>query len=78
MNNTYKLLIIEDDKDMCEVLSNPLNKEETRVLKCNDLLLNLDSATLIYNENSLELTKNEMTILKTLMESKGKGVSKGI
>ncbi len=177
MNNTYKLLIIEDDKDMCEVLSNLLNKwefevtvcedfekiiecflecepdvvlmdinlpvcdgfywckkirqisktpiifvssrdssmeivmainnggddfiqkpfdsdvliaklqaiirrtyeyknEETRVLKCNDLLLNLDNATLIYNENSLELTKNEMTILKTLMENKGKGVSR--
>lgn len=175
MNNTYKLLIIEDDKSMCDVLRNLLNKwkfevtvcedfekiiecflecepkvvlmdinlpvcdgfywckkireisktpiiflssrdsnmdivmainnggddfiqknfhsdvliaklqaiirrtyeyknEEARVLKCNDLLLNLDNATLLYNENSLELTKNEMLLLKTLMENKGKGV----
>ncbi|WP_123053721.1 response regulator transcription factor [Clostridium sp. JN-1] len=177
MNNTYKLFIIEDDKDMCEALSNLLSKwefevtvckdfekvienfleykpdvvlmdinlpvcdgfywckkirqisktpiifvssrdsnmdivmainnggddfiqkpfnsevliaklqavirrtyeyknEETKVLKCNDLLLNLDNATLIYNGNSLELTKNEMLLLKTLMENKGKGVSR--
>ncbi|NMM65876.1 response regulator transcription factor [Clostridium sp. P21] len=177
MNNTYKLFIIEDDKDMCEALSNLLNKwefevtvckdfekvienfleykpdvvlmdinlpvcdgfywckkirqisktpiifvssrdsdmdivmainnggddfiqkpfnsevliaklqavirrayeyknEETKVLKCNDLLLNLDNSTLIYNGNSLELTKNEMLLLKTLMENKGKGVSR--
>ncbi|MCB2307616.1 response regulator transcription factor [Clostridium estertheticum] len=177
MINTYKLLIIEDDKNMCEVLSNILNKwgfevtvcedfekiiecfkecepkvvlmdinlpicdgfywcknirkiskipiifvssrdsnmdivmainnggddyiqkpfdsnvliakiqaiirrtyeyknEEARVLKCDDLLLNLDNTTLLYNENSLELTKNEMLILQTLMENKGKGVSR--
>ncbi|MPQ30166.1 response regulator transcription factor [Clostridium estertheticum] len=177
MINTYKLLIIEDDKNMCEVLSNILNKwgfevtvcedfekiiecfkecepkvvlmdinlpicdgfywcknirkiskipiifvssrdsnmdivmainnggddyiqkpfdsnvliakiqaiirrtyeyknEEARVVKCDDLLLNLDNATLLYNKNSLELTKNEMLILQTLMENKGKGVSR--
>ncbi|EPY2275794.1 response regulator transcription factor [Clostridium sporogenes] len=177
MNNTYKLLIIEDDKNMCEVLSNLLNKwefevticedfqriiecflkykpdvvlmdinlpvcdgfywckkirqisktpiifvssrdsnmeivmainnggddfvqkpfnsevliaklqaiirrtyeyknEEAKVLKCDDLLLNLDNATLLYNEKSLELTKNEMLLLKTLIENKGKGVSR--
>ncbi|APC38934.1 response regulator transcription factor [Clostridium estertheticum] len=177
MINTYKLLIIEDDKNMCEVLSNILNKwgfevtvcedfekiiecfkecepkvvlmdinlpicdgfywcknirkiskipiifvssrdsnmdivmainnggddyiqkpfdsnvliakiqaiirrtyeyksEEARVLKCDDLLLNLDNTTLLYNENYLELTKNEMLILQTLMENKGKGVSR--
>ncbi|WP_252250185.1 response regulator transcription factor [Clostridium sp. ZBS13] len=50
--------------------------EEARVLKCDDILLNLDNTTLIYNENSLELTKNEFLILKTLMEMKGKGVSR--
>ncbi|MCW6091709.1 response regulator transcription factor [Clostridium sporogenes] len=177
MNNTYKLLIIEDDKNMCEVLSNLLNKwefevnvcedfekiiecflkykpdvvlmdinlpvcdgfywckkirqisktpiifvssrdsnmeivmainnggddfiqkpfnsevliaklqavirrtyeyknEEAKVLKCDDLLLNLDNATLLYNEKSLALTKNEMLLLKTLIENKGKGVSR--
>jgi DNA-binding response OmpR family regulator len=177
MNNTYKLLLIEDDKNMCDLLSNLLNKwefevavcedfekiiecflqcepdvvlmdinlpvcdgfywckkirqmsktpiifvssrdsnmeiimainnggddfiqkpfdsdvliaklqaiirrtyeyknEETKVLKCDDLLLNLDNATLLYNENSLELTKNEMLLLKTLMENRGKGVSR--
>ncbi|HDK7175893.1 DNA-binding response regulator [Clostridium sporogenes] len=177
MNNTYKLLIIEDDKNMCEVLNHLLNKwefevnvcedfekiiecflkykpdvvlmdinlpvcdgfywckkirqisktpiifvssrdsnmeivmainnggddfiqkpfnsevliaklqaiirrtyeyknEEAKVLKCDDLLLNLDNATLLYNEKSLELTKNEMLLLKTLMENKGKGVSR--
>ncbi len=177
MDNTYKLLIIEDDKDMCEVLSNLLNKwefevtvcedfekiiecflecepnvvlmdinlpvcdgfywckkirqisktpiifissrdsnmeivmainnggddfiqkpfhsevliaklqaiirrtyeykdEEAKVLKCNDLLLNLDNATLLYNEKSLELTKNELLLLEILMENKGKGISR--
>jgi DNA-binding response OmpR family regulator len=177
MNNKYKLLIIEDDKDMCEVLNNILNKwgykvnvcedfekiiecfkecepnvvlmdinlpicdgfywckkireisktpiifvssrdsnmdivmaisnggddyiqkpfdsnvliaklqaiirrtyeyknEDARILQCDDLLLNLDNATLLYNGNSLELTKNEFLILKTLMESKGKEVSR--
>ncbi|MBU3186760.1 response regulator transcription factor [Clostridium estertheticum] len=50
--------------------------EEARVLKCDDLLLNLDNTTLLYNENYLELTKNEMLILQTLMENKGKGVSR--
>lgn len=50
--------------------------EEARVLKCDDILLNIDNTTLIYNENSLELTKNEFLILKALMESKGKGVSR--
>ncbi|HAK43235.1 MAG TPA: DNA-binding response regulator [Clostridium sp.] len=50
--------------------------EEAKVLKCDDLLLNLDNATLLYNEKSLELTKNEMLLLKTLMENKGKGVSR--
>ena len=50
--------------------------EEPRILKCDDLVLNLDNATLLYNEESLELTKNEFLILKTLMESKGKGVSR--
>ncbi|OOM06410.1 response regulator transcription factor [Clostridium saccharobutylicum] len=50
--------------------------EEARVLKCDDILLNIDNTTLIYNENSLELTKNEFLILKTLMESKGKRVSR--
>ncbi|MCB2356865.1 response regulator transcription factor [Clostridium estertheticum] len=50
--------------------------EEARVLKCDNLLLNLDNTTILYNENSLELTKNEMLILQTLMENKGKGVSR--
>lgn len=50
--------------------------EESKVLKCDDLLLNLHNATLLYNEKSLELTKNEMLLLKTLMENKGKGVSR--
>lgn len=177
MNNTYKLFIIEDDKDMCEALSNLLRKwefeatlckdfekvvecfleckpdvvlmdinlplcdgfywckkirqisktpiiflssrdsnmdivmainnggddfirkpfdsevliaklqaiirrtyeyksEEAKVLKCNDLLLNLDNAIVIYNETTLELTKNELLLLKTLIENKGKGVSR--
>ncbi len=50
--------------------------KKAKVLKCDDLLLNLDNATLLYNEKSLELTKNEMLLLKTLMENKGKGVSR--
>lgn len=177
MSNTYKLLIIEDDKDMCETLSNLLNKwefevtvcedfekiiecfleskpdvvlmdinlpicdgfywckkirqisktpiifvssrdsnmeivmainnggddfiqkpfnsevlvaklqaiirrtyeykdEDIKVMKCSDLMLNLDNSTLLYDEKTLELTKNEMLLLKTLMENRGKEVSR--
>lgn len=36
MNNTYKVLIVEDDKDMCEVLNNLLNKWEFETTKCED------------------------------------------
>lgn len=50
--------------------------EDAKILKCDDLLLNLDNSTLLYNEKSLELTKNEVLLLKTLIKNKGKGVSR--
>lgn len=50
--------------------------EEAKVIKCRDLLLNLDNGTLLYNGKALELTKNEMLLLKTLMENRGKDVSR--
>ena len=39
-------------------------------------VLNLNDATLTYDENKIELTKNEFKILQTLMENKGKIVSR--
>lgn len=47
---------------------------DTQIIECNDLILNLNDTTIHYKNNSLELTKNEFRILKTLMENKGKVV----
>ncbi|WP_156456424.1 response regulator transcription factor [Abyssisolibacter fermentans] len=47
---------------------------DTQIIECNDLILNLNDTTIHYRNNSLELTKNEFRILKTLMENKGKVV----
>ena len=39
-------------------------------------MLNLNDTTLTYNGERLELTRNEFRILQTLMENKGKVVSR--
>lgn len=46
------------------------------VLAYKDVLLNLAEATLLYGEEKIELTKNELRILQTLMENKEKVVSR--
>lgn len=40
------------------------------------MVLNLNDASLTYQAERLELTKNEFRILQTLMENKGKVVSR--
>ena len=46
------------------------------VLEHRGALLNLGDASLTYGEHKIELTKNEFRILQTLMENKGKVVSR--
>ncbi len=46
------------------------------VLEHKGAILNLNDTTLLYNGNVIELTKNEFRILQTLMENKGKVVSR--
>lgn len=46
------------------------------VLEHRGAVLNLNDATLVYNGNTLELTKNDFRILLTLMENRGKVVSR--
>lgn len=46
------------------------------VLEHRGAVLNLNDTTLIYNSERMELTKNEFRILQTLLENKGKVVSR--
>lgn len=46
------------------------------VLEWAGAILNLNDMTLIFGEEKVELTKNEFRILQTLMENKGKVVSR--
>ena len=46
------------------------------VLEQNGAILNLAEATLLYQQEKAELTKNELRILQILMENKGKVVSR--
>lgn len=46
------------------------------VLEHKGAVLNLGDASLNYNGNRIELTKNEFRILQTLLENKGKAVSR--
>lgn len=45
-------------------------------LEHNGVILNLNDMVLSYNDNKIELTKNEFRILQTLLENKGKVVSR--
>ncbi|MDO3679092.1 response regulator transcription factor [Paenibacillus ehimensis] len=49
---------------------------ETQLIECNQVILNLNDTKLYYGEACLDLTKNEFRTLKTLMENKGKVVSR--
>lgn len=46
------------------------------VLECRGAVLNLNDASLSFHGKRIELTKNEFRILQTLMENKGKVVSR--
>ncbi len=46
------------------------------VLEHKGAILNLNDATLVYNGNKIDLTRNEFRILQTMMENKGKVVSR--
>lgn len=46
------------------------------VLEHRDAILNLSDTTLMYNGQKIDLSKNEFRILKTLMENKGRVVSR--
>jgi len=49
---------------------------QNNVLEHRGALLNVDDATLIYNEEKIDLTKNEFKILNVLLKNKGKVVSR--
>lgn len=49
---------------------------DTQLIECNDVILNLNDTKVYYENESLELTKNEFKIIKTLMENKGKVVTR--
>ena len=49
---------------------------KTAILEHRGAVLNLNDTSLIYQEERVELTKNEFRILQTLMENKGKIVSR--
>ena len=49
---------------------------QSAVLEHKGAMLNQTEATLVYKEEKLELTKNELRILQTLMENKDKVVSR--
>ena len=46
------------------------------VLEHQGAILNLNDASLTYNGEKIDLTKNEFRILQTLMENKGRLVSR--
>ncbi|NMM63065.1 response regulator transcription factor [Clostridium sp. P21] len=46
------------------------------VLECRGVILNINNSTLSYNENKIELTKNELKILLLLMKNIGKIISR--
>lgn len=46
------------------------------IMEHKGAILNLNDATLLYNDKRIDLTKNEFRILHTLLENKGKAVSR--
>lgn len=50
--------------------------ESSNIIEHNGAVLNLGDATLHYDDNLIDLTKNEYGIIKTLLQEKGKVVSR--
>ena len=49
---------------------------QSHLLEFRGAILNMDSATLTYQNRKMELTKNEYRILQVLLENKGRAVSR--
>ena len=49
---------------------------QTNLLEHNGAILNINDNSIYYNDEKVELTKNEYKILQTLLENKGKTVSR--
>lgn len=49
---------------------------QNSLLQHKGAILNIDDTTLSYNGHKVELTKNEYKILKTLMQNKGKAITR--
>lgn len=50
--------------------------EQITVLECQGIILNIADATLMYQDQKIDLTKNDFRILQMLMENKGKIISR--
>ena len=49
---------------------------KVNILECDGVILNLNDNSFVFQDRKVELTKNEYRILQTLMEHKGKVVSR--
>ncbi len=49
---------------------------EAQIMECSNVVLSIKDATVHYKDKSSELTRNEFKILQTLMDNKGKLVSR--
>lgn len=49
---------------------------QTNLLEHNGAILNINDNSISYNDEKVELTKNEYKILQTLLENKGKTVNR--
>lgn len=88
----YKILIIEDDFPLANAMKKQIESWGNDVRCVTDFqnvipflevmtskiqaILNLNDTTLTYNGERIELTKNDFRILQTLLENKGKVVSR--
>ena len=50
--------------------------ENTDCLECGGVILNLVDKTILYNEEKIELTKNEFKVMLLLMKNRGKAISR--
>ena len=51
-------------------------ENEGQIIECGGAILNINDGTLTYENNRIELTKNEFRILQLLMKNKGKIISR--
>lgn len=55
-----------------------IDGNSANILTCRDFKLNLSNAKVLYKDNEIDLTKNEVKILSFLIENKGKIVSRNM